>query len=161
MHDWRVRCRWWRFALAQELVRDVERGHHRDAVDAGGFTRAANLAHPLVEKGDGLEQVGALLLLAGDLVVAPEKVDVERDRLVGGFAAHSDGMRAISASSRAPACCTLMFISRLRSIAVARSRRSDSFAARSARVCAMSVASFCSRRARSASIASILAGRAA
>src|SRR4029078_3573700 len=130
-------------------------GHHGDAVHAGDLAALLDLVHALVEKADSLEQVRPLVLLARDLVLAAQDLDVELHRAFRGkvgLVAHSAGILAMSASRRAPACGTGPASSRLRSCAVARSRRSDSFAARSARVCASSDASLRSSSPRSLSM---------
>src|SRR5690348_5571573 len=65
--------------LAQQLVRDVERRHHRDAIGAAHLAAVADLAHALVEQRDRLREFLALAFLARDLEVAAEDRDVERD----------------------------------------------------------------------------------
>src|SRR5690349_10231405 len=65
--------------LAQQLVRDVERRHHRDAIGAAHLAAVADLAHALVEQCDRLREFLALAFLARDLEVAAENRDVERD----------------------------------------------------------------------------------
>src|SRR5687767_7063939 len=55
-------------AHLQQLVRQVQRGHHRDAVQADDAAGIADLAHLAVQELGGVEQLGALLGQAGDLV---------------------------------------------------------------------------------------------
>ena len=59
-----------RAPAAQQLVRDVQRRHHRDAVGAAHLAAVADLAHAPVEEGDGLEQLVALALPAQVLIKA-------------------------------------------------------------------------------------------
>ena len=142
-----------RAALAQQIVRDVERRHHGDALGARDLAGVADLAHPAIEERDGVEELGALGLLAGNLVIAAEQRDVERHRALArwrGFAVIRRARRCAraSASRRRVASATRSPERVVARSAAARSRRSASLAARSARVCAISVASLLLERQR-------------
>ena len=121
----------------------------------------ADLAHPAIEERDRVDELGALGLLARDLVVAAEQRDVERDRALaarcGGLGVVIRRPRASArAARRAARVASATRCGRacwLRAFAAARSRRSASLAARSARVCAISDASLRSSAASSASMA--------
>ena len=67
--------------VAQQIVGDVERRHHRDAVGAGDLA-AARGSRACAGRGTPTAscKLGALVLLARDLVVAAEQRDVERHR---------------------------------------------------------------------------------
>src|SRR5205085_7187087 len=93
-------------SLTQEIVRDVEGSHHRDAVHAGYLAAITDLAHFAVEVRDRLREFRALLFIACDLVLASEYRDVDHQRrgIGSGFLLHSTGILASSASSRAVAC---------------------------------------------------------
>ena len=88
-----------------QIVREVERRHHRDALRAGDLAAFANLAHPASRNATASSSSAALGFLARNLVVAAEQRDVERDRCVRArqarFGRHSaaSGSRASSASS--------------------------------------------------------------
>src|SRR5262249_36956549 len=87
----------------EELVRDVERAHHRHALDVVALRGVADLAHLRVEIGDGGEQLGLLLGPARDLVFAAHDLHGKLRRVVH-FA--SPGSRASRASSRSVASLT-------------------------------------------------------
>ena len=117
----------------------------------------ADLAHAAVEELDRREQLRALVFLARDLVVAPEDVHVELHACARRRARPS--WRVIrKASARSARRAARRPAARARtSRDCARRRRpgrgaATSFAARSARVCAISDASFCSSWARSVSM---------
>src|SRR6266550_9393656 len=140
----------------QEIMGDVKRRHHGDAVDTGNFAAVADLAHLSIEISDRLRELRALVLVARNLVFATEDRDVERQRRgVGRIAlrTHSTGIRANNASRRTVACCTRSANSRLRACICASSLRNVSLATRSERVCASKVERRCSSAARSLSIA--------
>src|SRR5688572_12240572 len=61
----------------EQLVRDVERGHDRDALEPDHLAVVADLAHLLVEVVDGVEQPLLLALRARDAKFAPHDVDLE------------------------------------------------------------------------------------
>ena len=64
-------------------MRDVERGHHRNALDTGDLARIANLAHALIQEVHGFDQFGALLFPARDFIFTAEHGHVERDGPIG------------------------------------------------------------------------------
>ena len=62
-----------RFApLFQQLIADVQRHHHGDALEADHLAAVAHLAHLLVEVARRFEQIGRLLRRAGDLILLVE-----------------------------------------------------------------------------------------
>src|SRR3989304_1063530 len=84
----------------KQLVRQVERHHHRDALGAGHLAGLAHIVHLAVEVGHRLPQRLALAVFAGDLVAAAEDADFERFG-AGRHADFQSGRRAMSCSSRA------------------------------------------------------------
>src|SRR5258705_1006504 len=143
-------------ARATEFVREIERGHHRDALGRMDLAALPNLAHSRIEERDGVPQLRFLALLARELVVVAEKRYVERHhrRARRGLRLHSagSGSRATSTSSRRFASATRSESAWLRVSAAVRPRRSASFAARSPFAYAISAARRCSSAARSESI---------
>src|SRR6267142_3061693 len=145
-----------RAPLAQEIMHDVERRHDGNTVDTCDLAAVANVAHLAVEIGDCLGEFGSLVFSACHLVLASENWHIQCQRVPAGHSlgVHSAGIRARSASRRAVACWTRSASSRLRCCACASSLRSDSLAARKARVWASNVASRCSNDASSGSMRS-------
>src|SRR6185437_568666 len=111
----------------EQLVRQVERGHHRDAVQAHHLAALADLAHAHVEELGGIEQRGTLLVRAGDHVLLLHDAHADARRLLLAHAPCSRVLRRpIMASTRVRTCSFLC-------MSVARSPARDAWRARSAR----------------------------
>src|SRR5690606_21833416 len=110
---------------AEQFVRELQRRHHCDAVDARDAARLANRAHLLVDHLHRLEQLRLGLAADRQPVVAVEDLDVDlfhggvrRGRRYSALSAGS-GSRASADSTRARAsamrCCNCWFALRLAS----------------------------------------------
>src|SRR5512135_172904 len=73
----------------EQLVRDVQRGHDRDALAAGDFSGRLDLVHLAVQVRDRLQERLALVVLAGDAVAAPEQGHVDGLSAVRHALAHA------------------------------------------------------------------------
>src|SRR5580693_7852110 len=56
-------------AESNQFVRHVERGDHGDTIQTDDFSAIANLAHFQVQEFRGIEQVGALFVRAGNVIL--------------------------------------------------------------------------------------------
>src|SRR5690242_1237445 len=74
--------------VRQELVRDVQRGHDRDALVAHDLAGVAHLAQLAIEVVDGGEQLLLLAVGATHAELAPEQADGERALLARLGVAH-------------------------------------------------------------------------
>src|SRR6185436_19840249 len=135
---------------AQQLVRDVERRHHRDAVGAAHLARLLDLAHLAVEVGYRFHQRFALTLFAGDLVIAAENADLDGFRALG-HGGHQSGMRASRLSSFTLAPSMRSFRRFASFLAVASCCRRSWFSARSRSHRPTNCATLASRELNSAS----------
>src|SRR5678816_3747811 len=91
-------------AQLEQLVREVQRGHHRDAVQADDVSTVADLAHLHVQVLGGIEQLGALFGEAGDLVFLLEDPHADPRRALRHALCSIAFRRPIIASTRARTC---------------------------------------------------------
>src|SRR4029077_1722222 len=109
------------------FVREVERGHHRDAIDADDPAAVADLAHPGIEELGRIEQRGTVIVRAGDDVLLLHDAHADPGLVLLRHAPCSMVLsRPIIASTRVRTCSFLC-------TSAARSPASDSCRARSAR----------------------------
>src|SRR6185436_9515759 len=91
-------------AQLEQLMREVQRGHHSDAVQADDVPTVADLAHLDVQVLGGIEQLGALFGEAGDLVFLLEDPHADSRRALRHALCSIAFRRPIIASTRARTC---------------------------------------------------------